>query len=1409
MHWFWDPVIKPLLDAVGPKSIVQVGPSDPDSTPSLLGWALDHDAVVHLIEPAPELDLVELRGRHGAALIVHREHSQDALARIDRIDAALIDGEHNWYSVISELRLLAQKASAARRPFPLTLIHQVDWPYGRRDLYRQPGAVPAAYRQPYRRGGMLPGVAKPVAGRGLDRHLHSSVGEGEPRMGVRTAVEDFLSESRLKLSFDSVPGGHGLGILSNGTSSAASKRVGSVLRRFRSARFLAEQNARLELWRVRAAIEAIDLQLALDETDREVASLRKETELQDRLRYQLAGYEAQQASHEARETELEGVLEELRAKLRARPTHEPQPELGQKLAGLEAELAHRVGRIAELEKEREKLSAKLEVRQGLEQKVVALETKYEAKRERVAELEKEREKLSTKLEVRQGLEQKVVALETKYEAKRERVAELEKEREKLSTKLEVRQGLEYRLETLEAKLAAREGRVNELERERESLRAELDIRQALQDEVAVLDANLVSARERMSELMQERAALMQGRATLEAELESAREAEAAARSAEAAAKEAGASEAKALKKARKKAGKLRAELLAARADAARFEQLAEERDLTIGDYRSELRELREEIERVARSRSWRLGHRAMRGLKRLAFRPEYGSNSLERMAERLHALELRDSGQLGETPEDAVGGALARLEDASDQGAPKEAAQGDPDRTLVNLSEVGVGTSGYLQELAAARELADRRTAEKLEANLARSDAVLGTFSEELAPAWFDGSPPVPPGVGSKERQPTLMIGTLTTDENELVECRRSVGRQTYKPLDHLVIAGQAKKQAVATLLQRFRESDFDYMIKVDGDVVLLDPTFAERAVGILEANQHIDLLQMAILDYFSGAPMQGINAYRRSVEWRQERQNALFTDRSFVPKTKRLVTWAPFARSAIHSPNPSSFHAFHFGVHRGLKVLQPGQEKPDLPQAMEQTTYLERTWDHFLSRRDPRLGLACLGFERALAGEFELEHLDHDDPTLKAAAAELSGLDAPRLERLVRERRRHRVKAAPVEQLRKDRRRILWRSAATIRSIVVLLPHFGMYGGVNRFFRLAQALGDRGIECVLAKPDPQTLGYKKPLPETREDYPTVETRSYRDALARSWDVVLCGDCTSGVMLTMPMFEARISAVYLLNGWMRREPNVQQTRLVDPDVVIANSSYAARYYQDLAPIVVPGGVDLDTFRPGPPRPPSGGNGAGGNVATGADRLRLVAYSGRRKPIKGFEDLVAACTLLHERGVPIELNIYDEEPFELAAPFPWRHHGSLSPERLSALLREMDVMVSAERDAGWSNPTAEAMACGVPVVCTEAGTVDFAIDGETALVVPVTDPDAIVAAVSRLWEEPALGASLRTQGIERISGFGWPSVGAGLIEALDSARGDGARRRSLNGRAKQKLEALDRKLAETPAAALPG
>ena len=67
--------------------------------------------------------------------------------------------------------------------------------------------------------------------------------------------------------------------------------------------------------------------------------------------------------------------------------------------------------------------------------------------------------------------------------------------------------------------------------------------------------------------------------------------------------------------------------------------------------------------------------------------------------------------------------------------------------------------------------------------------------------------------------------------------------------------------------------------------------------------------------------------------------------------------------------------------------------------------------------------------------------------------------------------------------------------------------------------------------------------------------------------------------------MLLPLFRCGLSAVYLLNGWQQRNYNIEQIRLVDPDIVIANSSYVATHYQELAPHVVPGGINLDIFRP--------------------------------------------------------------------------------------------------------------------------------------------------------------------------------------------------------------------------------
>ena len=97
-----------------------------------------------------------------------------------------------------------------------------------------------------------------------------------------------------------------------------------------------------------------------------------------------------------------------------------------------------------------------------------------------------------------------------------------------------------------------------------------------------------------------------------------------------------------------------------------------------------------------------------------------------------------------------------------------------------------------------------------------------------------------------------------------------------------------------------------------------------------------------------------------------------------------------------------------------------------------------------------------------------------------------------------------------------------------------------------------------------------------------------------------------------------------------------------------------------------------------------------------------------------------------------------------------------------------------------------------MACGAAVVCTEAGTTDYAIDGETALVVPTAEPTAMAAAMGRLAVDVELRRALAAAGSERIRAFGWPAVTRRLGDVLADVARDGERRGLLNERARKKI-----------------
>jgi hypothetical protein len=134
------------------------------------------------------------------------------LSRIKQYDAVLIDGDHNWYTVIKELRQIDRHSRKSGRLFPLTILHDIGWPYGRRDLYYNPSTIPKAFRHPYARKGMLPGVSRLVK-EGLNANLCNATTENTVRNGVLTAIEDFIQETKGSLRLVQVPGFFGLGIL--------------------------------------------------------------------------------------------------------------------------------------------------------------------------------------------------------------------------------------------------------------------------------------------------------------------------------------------------------------------------------------------------------------------------------------------------------------------------------------------------------------------------------------------------------------------------------------------------------------------------------------------------------------------------------------------------------------------------------------------------------------------------------------------------------------------------------------------------------------------------------------------------------------------------------------------------------------------------------------------------------------------------------------------------------------------------------------------------------------------------------------------------------------------------------------------------------------------------------------------
>jgi glycosyltransferase involved in cell wall biosynthesis len=178
---------------------------------------------------------------------------------------------------------------------------------------------------------------------------------------------------------------------------------------------------------------------------------------------------------------------------------------------------------------------------------------------------------------------------------------------------------------------------------------------------------------------------------------------------------------------------------------------------------------------------------------------------------------------------------------------------------------------------------------------------------------------------------------------------------------------------------------------------------------------------------------------------------------------------------------------------------------------------------------------------------------------------------------------------------------------------------------------------------------------------------------------------------------------------------------------------------------------------------------------------------FVLYVGARKRHKNLELLLCAWEEMHENerpplvisGLPYAAN----DPLAalaiaLGVDGCVRFAGELRDDHeLSCLYTCASLLVQPSLAEGFGLPPLEAMACGTPVLSSDAGSLPEGL-GDAAEFLPPRDPDAWAAAVLRLLSDQARRAELVERGLKRAATFTWERTSAATYAIYEEALAKG-------------------------------
>lgn len=232
---------------------------------------------------------------------------------------------------------------------------------------------------------------------------------------------------------------------------------------------------------------------------------------------------------------------------------------------------------------------------------------------------------------------------------------------------------------------------------------------------------------------------------------------------------------------------------------------------------------------------------------------------------------------------------------------------------------------------------------------------------------------------------PRIYIGTLYSGENEYDEMLKSLKNQNHTNWTHEVFKNLPNKEAHDKLYSRIMElkNEYDLFIKLDADMVFDTNEALDIIINYFKNSSKLDHLILRIKDWFTDKNIIGLHTFTNNARWKKSNEMVFVDPNPIVPGLFKIET--PKVNIINHSPNPSDFQAFHFGIHRSIKAIQKNKLfNFNWTFAKGQRNTIKHVYSTYQKTNDKRLLLAIAGAKHLYEGKFEDSQYNYKNKDLK-----------------------------------------------------------------------------------------------------------------------------------------------------------------------------------------------------------------------------------------------------------------------------------------------------------------------------------------------------------------------------------------------------------------------------------------